>query len=1017
MNPGQRGDYHAPTMSLASTGDAGALPASGRTRRPFVGRQQEFVELCNAFDAAASGEGSLFAVLGEPGIGKTTLCEQLADFATLRGGRALFGHCYEEGSLALPYLPFVQALRRYILERDVAALKDELGAGATELARIVPEVTERIGVQPAVHGTLDAEERRYQLLQAVTDFVVRVAASQPLLVVLEDLHDADHGTLDLLVHLSRQLDGSRLLVVGTYRDIEVDRAHPLSATLAQLRRSTHFGRVQLSGLTTAEVQELLSGLGVAQAGSTIAEAVHKRTEGNPLFVREVARFLRDESTSAGTPAPASQRWTPAERARVLSSLPEGLRDVIGNRLSRLSPGTNRLLTVAAVIGREFDLVVLQAVAALDEDALTAALEEAVRAGVLQEHTSPGTVEYRFSHAFVRQTLYEELIAPRRLRLHQQVARALEVRYAGRLQQHAAELAEHFAQSTDAADLTKAIEYFQLAARAAVTVFAFGEAARQLTQALQVLEVLDPDAAARRCDLYLELGEVLIPAGRAQAATEEVAPQAQALAETLGDARRMSRAAQLALEGMVRYGGMALEASAVFRTWAERADRYAEPDSVERVYADHALGNHQVVTGDSAAAFVYFSRALALARQLGDAEALYRSAWKMVQWTGAVERQDLLLALAKEVAASPRTGVNHRTLGSFLWYASMRHLIHGDRARFEELSAEVSAIAERTRDPGLLWRPLVKVVIERTLEGELEAALQATERLIERTEELGIGMLGRVQGYSWSLPIRQYLGSFEDRVDTEFNERFQPEQVINLPLYALRGDATRAHEVLRAFMARLPTADAEAPTELLYLLPALEGATLLGDRAATNLLRRKLVPAAGLGSWLHSLSTVGRVLGDAAVLCGDPTTAARGYYEQGLQTARALGHRPETALLHLSLAELLARDHAADPRDAQQHLELAIPELQAMHMRPALERALRLHPPAAVDPLTSRERDVVVLIAEGRSNRAIAERLVITEGTAEVHVKHILTKLGLKSRTQVALWAAQRGLIPPQSATR
>jgi predicted ATPase len=240
-------------------------------------------------------------VLGEPGIGKTTLCEQLAGFATSRGGRALFGHCYEEGSLALPYLPFVQALRGYILERDAAALRDKLGAGATELARIVPEVTERIGVQPAVHDTLDAEERRYRLLQAVTDFLVRAAVAKPLLVVLEDLHDADHGTLDLLVHLSRQMAGSRLLVVGTYRVVEVDRAHPLAATLAKLRRSTQFGRVQLKGLTTAEVQQLLIGLGVPHAGLSVAEAVHKRTEGNPLLWAKWRAICKQSDQSHAAP--------------------------------------------------------------------------------------------------------------------------------------------------------------------------------------------------------------------------------------------------------------------------------------------------------------------------------------------------------------------------------------------------------------------------------------------------------------------------------------------------------------------------------------------------------------------------------------------------------------------------------------------------------------------------------------------------------------------------------------------
>ena len=147
------------------------------------------------------------------------------------------------------------------------------------------------------------------------------------------------------------------------------------------------------------------------------------------------------------------------------------------------------------------------------------------------------------------------------------------------------------------------------------------------------------------------------------------------------------------------------------------------------------------------------------------------------------------------------------------------------------------------------------------------------------------------------------------------------------------------------------------------------------------------------------------------MCNDPK-AARGYYEQGLQTARALRHRPETALIQLGVAGLLVRDDDAHPNEAHKHLVEATAALEAMHMRPALERALRLRPVVAVDPLTTREREVVALLAGGLSNRAIAEALVITEGTAEVHVKHILTKLGLKSRVQVALWAAQRSVVPP-----
>ena len=198
-------------------------------RRTFVGREPELRQLQHAFDGAISGQGALTMVVGEPGIGKTALCEQLATYVAVRGGKALVGHSYEEGSLSLSYLPFVEALRSYVLAREPEQLRSELGSGAAEVARIVSEVRDRVQVE--LRGSGDPEDERYRLYQAVTGFRRNAADVQPLVIVLEDLHWADGGTLDLLLRLARNLQGTRLLLVGTYRDVEVDRAHPLSAAL------------------------------------------------------------------------------------------------------------------------------------------------------------------------------------------------------------------------------------------------------------------------------------------------------------------------------------------------------------------------------------------------------------------------------------------------------------------------------------------------------------------------------------------------------------------------------------------------------------------------------------------------------------------------------------------------------------------------------------------------------------------------------------------------------------------
>ncbi len=610
------------TIDLGATCEATIHePPSGPDptyRKAFVGRESEIQQLHTAFDAAVSGHGSLVMVVGEPGIGKTSLCEQLETYAKLRGGNTLVGHCYEEGSLSLPYLPFVEAMRSYVLAREPDDLKDDLGSGASEVARIVSEVRDRLQVEPSEPG--DPEQDRYRLMQAVMTFLSNAANVRPLAIVLEDLHDADQGTLDMLTQVSRHLSGARLLIVGTYRDVEVDRSHPLSGALAELRRGGSFDRIPLRGLNADEVQRMMASISGEDVPWSLSETVYRQTEGNPLFVQEVLRYLVEQGylTRDGG---RSRRDTPPEMG-----LPEGLADVIGKRLSGLSDECNGVLSIAAVIGREFPLHVLQRVAGLTEEELYAALEEASNVGVVEERSSVGgEVSFRFAHAFFRQTLYEEAFAPRRIRLHQQVGQALEEVYSSRPEEHAAEMAEHFAHSSDEEGLSKALAYGEMAAKRAMGVYAYGETARLLEQAVQVLEVLDPNDSAKRCDLLLDLADALGPAGEPLRVVEQVAPEALKLAEALDDQSRASRACVAAVFGLMRYSNGFLMDAPEFAHWAEKADRYAAPGTTDRVYTDWALSGAEMARGRIGEARRITERALARARELEDPEALSRIA--------------------------------------------------------------------------------------------------------------------------------------------------------------------------------------------------------------------------------------------------------------------------------------------------------------------------------------------------------------------------------------------------------
>ncbi|MBN2075345.1 MAG: protein kinase [Dehalococcoidales bacterium] len=908
-------------------------------RRIFVGRENELKQLQNAFDGATSGRGALMMVVGEPGIGKTAVCDQLSTFVTLKGGKTLTGNCYEEGSLSLPYLAFVEAIRSYVLDRDTEDLKKELGSGATDVARIVSEIREKLHLEP--REAQNPEEDRYRLIQAVTSFLRNAAAVKPMLVILEDLHDADKGTLEMLSYVSRNLSGTRLLLVGTYRDVEVDRNHPLSAALAELRRISTFGRVLLRGLNVDEVRRMLSGITREEIPHGLADVVHRQTEGNPLFVQEVIRYLAEE----GLIQQEEGKWKPAKDTPLEMNIPEGLRDVIGKRLTLLSKECNQLLSIAAVIGREFSLDTLRLITDIDEDTFINALKEAIQTAVLEERKQVGLVHYRFTHAFFRQTLYEEMIAPQRLRLHQQVARALEKQYEKRLAEHAAELAEHFSQSTDPADLEKAVKYGEMAAVRAMNVYAYGEAVRLLDQTIKVQEILDPDNKVKRFELMFNLCETLLNVPDVNRIIDTVAPEAFSLAESIGDNDRIIRVCLYAYWAIFFQSGMTTVTSPSLTQWVERADRYALPGTIGRVYADLFKATSFSEWHNLIAREELIFDALDLARHLEDPDAITYACQRAQAVTQVPRYVEKRLQIAEEFMAMNHSDIKNRSfLTGTLRAAASAFLMSGKRDRAEEVWDEICGIAGYTEDTNTRFVSVETESVRALLDGHLEEAVAISDRLRMMGEEDDILGIAIIPVRSGGFRAYLYMGISPEDLEEWHPDFWNPEEMWAGARQSLMlahwGEFEKVSEILERDVINRPGIGTDEDSIMTWMDTFFfEASILAGHKKVTELLYNRLNIPGLYTNGTDVPTSIPRQLGNAAVLLGKPDDA-REHYKTSFRICTEMNFRPELALTHLNFAELLLDYFPKEKAEALEHLDFAIKEFREMKMQPSLERALR-----------------------------------------------------------------------------
>ncbi len=503
-----------PVLDVGRESEPGASIPAGS----FVGRRTELDALRTALDETIRGQGRCFLIAGEPGIGKSRLAEEGLRIAHQRGVRVLVGRCWEAGG-APAYWPWVQALRPYLRELDHEPLRAALGPGAVDLAQLFPELAELFPDLPEPPAP-ESEGARIRLFDATAAFLKSIARERPLVLFFDDLHAADESSLLLLRYIAREIAGTRLLFIVAYRDVDPTLRDPLRTALSELVREPLVRRIYLGGLPYDDVADYIANVASVTPEAGAVAVIHAETAGNPLFVGEIVRLL-DSQGRLTAPIDALE-------------IPPEIREVIGSRVARLSQPCRALLSLASVLGREFGVDVVQRLSSFPEDKLYDALDEAMVERIIGDvPANPSRLQ--FAHVLIRDTLYEELTAARRMQHHREAAASLELVHASELEPHLAEIALHLvAAGPESAE--RAVHYARRAADLAASSLAFEESARLYELAL-TLSIDD----ATRCDLLLAVGDVLARMGDTPTSKRHFDEAAQ-LAEKRGLAEQLGHAA-------------------------------------------------------------------------------------------------------------------------------------------------------------------------------------------------------------------------------------------------------------------------------------------------------------------------------------------------------------------------------------------------------------------------------------------------------------------------------------------
>lgn len=960
---------------------------------PLVGRAAELERLRTLM--RRSGEIAAVALLaGEAGSGKSRLVRELARELAADGAVILYGA--SDPVVRTGFGPFREAL-----EQALRIVEPDVLRRDASLAPVFPDLREHAD---SGLGASDPDTERHRLHSAVVDLLARVSERAPTLLVVEDVHWADDGSLFLLRRLAHTLaTDERFLVLATYRDTEANVGEALRETLADLHRSDGVVRLRLHGLSQADIAEFVrrgrGGLPDSDVAG-IAREIHDLTRGNPFLVCELWRMTLETRT-------AERSWRPS-RPLAAAGTPQTVRDVVGQRLSRLSPRGAELVEIAAAAGPQFQLDVVRRAADLDVPVLLGALGDAIRNGIVEE-LPDRQLGYRFTHELVRMALYDRLSPARRADLHHRLGEALETSGEPLSARRIADLAHHFAAAAPLDDAGRGSEYNLLAGRAAAGALAFDEAAARFRTALE-LGLRDQRG---RAEALVELGGAAHRGGKALEAREAFEAAAQAARE-LPDGELLARAAIGFEDASWRPGITDRRAVELLE---EAVAMLSEEGSALHIRVLAGLARALDIGGDHERAATARATAIDMARRLEDkaglATVLVRAYWAR----GACAMEEIREMLTEARALGEELGSDELLVEAIAWRVpAFVALCDLDSARTE--AAELRKMAERAGQPFKLH---VAAHYESALalcDGRLELAEAQAERAREWSSRLSGGEASGIYGIQL-FGIRREQGRLADlaplvRAVSGVGEPAGPWRPGLIVVLAELGLEEEARRELAALLGEGldPLRESLWLASLCYLTDA---STLLGDTATAQVLYRELEPLAGgnvmIGHLVACYGAADRYLGMLAATAGEVEVAQQ-HFERALALNRRMGATTWIAHTAYHYARLLLAE-----RTERERAEALLDEATALAegcglaaLAARTDAARRAAPGRTVpDNLSPREVQILGLVARGLSNREIAERFFISEHTAANHVSSILRKTGCANRTEAAAYAYENRL--------